>query len=207
VGAKLACTAGAVVFLLSAAFVSAQSGTDGGMKDSPNIRKVSISPNTSTSPDTQSPPDPAGVNDLTITHASGLTRPPTHGITAEVRAILARLSLVQRRKFERASADFPTFCQDWERKLHERELNNLAHINWQKRDGYETATYVAYGKVDACETKESAKGVPIGKLSYQEYNYYLAGKTVEEAKHATPKLVGRTNTLEIFSWDRNRWFY
>ncbi len=204
-GAKLVCAVTGVVFLLSATFVLAQSGTDGGMKDPANIRKVSVSAYTPTQP--KSPPDAAAVSDLTITHASGLTRPPTHGITAEVKAILARLSLVQRRKFERASADFPTFCQDWERRLHERELNNLSHINWQRRDGYETATYVAYGKVDDCETKESARGVPIGKLSYQEYNYYLAGKTVEEAKHAAPKLVGRTNTLEIFSWEKNRWFY
>lgn len=206
-GAKLACTATAVAFVFLASFASAESGNGGGVNGPPEVREVSTSSDTLVSSGTKSPSDPAALNDLTITHASGLTRPPTHGITAEVKAILAQLSIVQRRKFERASADFPAFCQDWERKLHERELNNLDHINWQKRDGYETASYVAYSKVESCDTKESPEGVPIGKISYEEYNYYLAGKTLEEAKHVTPKLVSRTNTLEIFSWDRNRWFY
>ena len=177
------------------------------MTDASNVRKVSISSDASISPGMKSTAYQTTVDSLTITHASGLTRPPMHGITAEAKAILARLSLVQRRKFERASTDFPAFCQDWERRLHEREVNNLAHMNWQKRGGYETASYTGYGKVESCETKESTKGVPIGKISYQEYNYYLAGKTLEEAEHATPKLVGRTNTLEIFSWEKNRWFY
>jgi hypothetical protein len=38
-------------------------------------------------------------------------------------------------------------------------------------------------------------------------SYYLVGKTIEEAKRAKPKLLRLTNTLEIFSWDKNRWFY
>jgi len=202
----------AAVFLLATSFVMARAGTD----DTANVRKVSVTagantprqnfPSTPNSEQDHAAPQ-ANANDLTITHASGLSRPPSHGITADVKAILSRLSLVQRHKFERASADFPAFCQDWERRLHDREVNNLAHINWQKRGGYQTATYVAYGKVQACDTKESSRGVPIGKLSYQEYNYYLTGKTVDEARHTAPKLVGTTNTLEIFSWEKNRWFY
>lgn len=191
----------AAVLLASAAFAPVHSETDAPAGHASGMRKVSLSP------DTKSPPDPVAAGELTITHATGLTRPLTHGITAEVRAILARLSLVQRRKFERASADFPVFCQDWERKLHDREVDNLAHINWQKRGDYHTATYVAYSRIESCETKESDKGVPIGKLSYEEYNYYLVGKTIDEAKHAAPKLVSRTNTLKIFSWEKNRWFY
>ena len=34
---------------------------------------------------------------------------------------------------------------------------------------------------------------------------YLSGRTVEEARHATPKPVGITNTTEIFRWDRTKW--
>jgi len=144
---------------------------------------------------------------VTITHATGLALPRTTGVTAQVREILAKLPIFQRRKFERASAAFPAFCQEWERKLHDREADNLAHINWQVRDGFETATYVGYGRVESCETKESSAGVPIGKLMYEEYRYYITGKTAEEARHAQPKLIGASSTLEIFSWDKNRWFY
>lgn len=133
--------------------------------------------------------------------------PKTESVTAQVRAILSKLPVVQRLKFQRASAAFPTFCQGWERKLHDREVDNLAHLSWQTRGGFETATYVGYGRVESCETKESSVGVPIGKLTYEEYRYYLVGKTVDEAKRAQPKLIGASSTLEIFSWDKNRWFY
>jgi len=201
---NVVCTVvGTAVFLISAAFAPAYSGSaDTAAADASGAQKVS-----SITPEFRAAPDPVQVSDLTITHASGLTRPPSRGITAEMKALLARLSSVQRRKYEKASADFPAFCQEWERRLRDREVNNLEHINWKKRSGYQTATYVAYGKVQACDTKETDRGVPIGKLSYEEYNYYLTGKTVEEAKHSTPKLIGRTNTLEIFSWEKNRWFY
>jgi hypothetical protein len=208
VGAKIIGTAAiAAVSLVFFAFSPAYSGTDGIIGDAPGIQQEPGVRQVSTTVDMKSSPDPVVVSALTITHASGLTRPPRHGITAEVKALLSHLSMVQQRKFERASSDFPAFCQSWERRLHDREVDNISHINWQKRDGYETATYVAYSQVEDCETKETSRGVPIGKLSYEEYNYYLVGKTVDQAKHAAPKLLGRTNTLEIFSWEKNRWFY
>ena len=120
---------------------------------------------------------------------------------------LTRLTSLARSKYEQAAALFPSFCHDWERKLHDRELNNLRNIHWQVRDGYETASYVGYGKVKRCETKESAQGVPIGKLTYEEFNFNLIGKTLDEALHTKPKLLGITTTLEIFSWEKNGWFY
>jgi hypothetical protein len=147
------------------------------------------------------------LDQVTITHATGLMPPKPAGVTAQVSAILSKLPVVQRLKFQRASAAFPTFCQGWERKLHDREVDNLAHVSWQARGGFETATYVGYGRVESCETKESSVGVPIGNLTYEEYRYYLAGKTVGEARRAQPKLIGASSTLEIFSWDKNRWFY
>jgi hypothetical protein len=197
----------AAVLLISVGLTSVHAGTDGIIGGPPALQQGAGVQQVSTTVDMKSSPDPVAVSALTITHASGLNRPPSHGITSEVKALLAHLSLVQRRKFERASSDFPAFCQSWERRLHDREVDNISHANWQKRGGYETATYVAYSEVENCETKETSRGVPIGKLSYEEYNYYLVGKTVDEAKHAQPKLVGRTSTLEIFSWEKNRWFY
>ena len=61
--------------------------------------------------------------------------------------------------------------------------------------------------VESCQTKESVEGIPIGKITYDELSYYLAGKTVEEARRSSPKLVHQVHTLEIFSWDKNKWFY
>jgi hypothetical protein len=150
---------------------------------------------------------PPSVDQVTITHATGLMPPKTEGVTAQVRVILSKLPLVQRLKFQRALAAFPSFCQGWERKLHDREVDNLTHLDWQARNGFATATYVGYGRVESCETKESNAGVPIGKLTYEEYRYYLVGKTVREAKRAQAKLIGASSTLEIFSWDKDRWFY
>jgi hypothetical protein len=84
----------------------------------------------------------------TVRHAA-----PAHiagaeaAVKAEVRALTPR-TLRERRAFERASSTFPAFCRDWERKLHDREVNNLANIAWSERGGYETATFVGYGPIE-----------------------------------------------------------
>lgn len=119
---------------------------------------------------------------------------------------LARLTSAQRRKWDQAQAALPAFCRDWDRMLHEREMNNLSHLEWHQQQGFQTATYTGYGKVQGCEAKESEEGVPLCKVTYQEMSYYLAGKSVDEAR-AHPKLLGTTNTLEIFSFEKDRWFY
>ena len=122
-------------------------------------------------------------------------------------AFPASLTTLARHEFETAFRKLPSFCHDWQTKLHEREINNLANLAWEERSGYQTATYVGYGKVDGCLCKESAQGVPIGKVTYDEYQYYLVGKTLNDAKAATPKLTGTTHTMEIFSWDKEQWYY
>lgn len=131
------------------------------------------------------------------------------GLKADIKAtagVLARLSADQRLRWDHAVAALPGFCHDWEQLLHNRELESLAHLDWKSRDGYETATYTGYSKVQACEAKESAQGIPIGKVVYDEKSYYLVGKTIDEAK-SKPKVLGTTSTLEIFSWEKDRWFY
>ena len=117
------------------------------------------------------------------------------------------LTPAQRRSFQRASSAFSSFCHDWERLLHEREVNNLEHLSWRRDGGLETATYTGYGKVESCECKASKEGLPIGKIRYEEIDYSIAGKTVGEARHAVPKLIHEISTLEIFSWDKGKWFY
>jgi hypothetical protein len=110
-------------------------------------------------------------------------------------------------RYNQAAAKFVDFCHDWQRMLHDRESNNLSHLTWQTRGGVQTTTYTGYGQVEGCETKESAEGVPIGKISYPEMIYNLTGKTPDEARHAPPKIVHQTHTLEIFSWEKDKWFY
>lgn len=117
------------------------------------------------------------------------------------------LSPAQRRTFQRAASEFGVFCHDWERLLHEREVNNLEHLSWRKDGDLETAIYTGYGKLESCECKASKEGLPIGKIRYQEINYSIAGKTINLARHAAPKLTHEINTLEIFSWDKGKWFY
>jgi hypothetical protein len=147
---------------------------------------------------------------VSILTQSGESKPAPKNpdpLTAAMAALPATLSTLARHEFETAFRKLPSFCQDWQSKLHEREINNLAHLAWQEKNGYETATYVGYGKVNGCLCKESAEGVPIGKVTYDEYQYYLVGKSLNEAKVAKPKLTGTTRTLEIFSWDKEQWFY
>lgn len=131
-------------------------------------------------------------------------------LRAELRDVARKLNpvtLIALRRYEKASASFPAFCHDWEQKLRERESNNLEHLEWKLRDGYETATYVGYGNIKSCDCKMSKEGLPIGKLTYDEMTYYLVGKTIDEARHAKPKPVSDTPTLEIFSWEKSKWFY
>jgi hypothetical protein len=117
------------------------------------------------------------------------------------------LSPAQRRAYQRAASAFTAFCSHWESLLHEREANNLEHLSWQQNGGLEIATYTGYGKLETCECHASKEGLPIGKIRYEEMLYSIAGKTINEARRAEPKLMHEISTLEIFSWDKGRWFY
>jgi hypothetical protein len=127
-------------------------------------------------------------------------------VNAEMRKFIFR-SPAERVRYEKAAARFPDFCHDWQRMLRDRENNNLEHLTWQTLDGARTSTYTGYGQVEKCETKESVEGVPIGKISYLETVYFLSGKSTDEARHAPPKVIHQTHTLEIFSWEKDKWFY
>lgn len=131
-------------------------------------------------------------------------------VRQKVKAALHKINpmrVLRDKEFKKASALFPTFCKDWEHKLHEREVNNEQHISWQEKDGYETGTYVGYGPVNYCEAHQSTDGFSIGKLKYDEMKYYLVGKTKEEAEHAKPQVQDTTATTELFRWDKGKWFY
>jgi hypothetical protein len=127
-------------------------------------------------------------------------------VAAEVKRFIFH-SPEEERRYDAAAAKFPGFCNEWARMLRDRESNNLDHLVWVTHDGVESSTYTGYGQIDSCETKESVEGVPIGKLSYMEMIYDLEGKTPEQARQTPPKVIHQVHTLEIFSWDNNKWFY
>jgi len=111
------------------------------------------------------------------------------------------------RNFERARSAFPGFCSEWERKLRERERKNLNGIQWKEQNGWKVGEFLGYSKIQTCTCKQSSRGQPLGILTYGEMNYYLTGKTIDEAKRATPKGTLATETTEIFRWGRNKWEY
>jgi hypothetical protein len=110
-------------------------------------------------------------------------------------------------EYRKASALFPDFCKHWEQDLHERETNNLTKLEFVPKEDFQTATYTGYGKITACESHQSKDGYSIGKLTYEEYTYYLTGKSEDEARHAVPKTINDLRTTEIFRWDKGKWFY
>jgi hypothetical protein len=167
-----------------------------------------------TTPDAPANPAPAPLA-LTVpaipsaAEKPGVTTIPI-GADAVVKAEMKKFTFHspdEERRYNLAAGKFPGFCHDWERMLRDRETNSLAHLNWVTHGGVESTTYTGYGQIDSCETKESVEGVPIGKLSYMEMIYDLEGKTPEQARLAPPKILHQTHTLEIFSWDKNKWFY
>jgi uncharacterized protein YeaO (DUF488 family) len=136
---------------------------------------------------------------------------PSPGVLKRsVTAMISKVTperLLRDKQFKRAAAEFPEFCHEWEKNLRDREQNNLAHLIFQLKGGWETASYTGYGKVESCEAHESKEGFAIGRLTYEEFIYYVTGKTEDEARKASPKTVSDTHTTEIFRWDKNKWFY
>jgi hypothetical protein len=160
-----------------------------------------------------SPSAPDGVREASAGAAAGAApaiKPVLKGLGAGGMSAAAQklnpLMMRALKQFEAAKASFTGFCEDWHRKLAEREVNNLAHIAWRLQNGVETGSYVSYGPIESCTCKQANNGVPIGELTYKEMDYTLSGKTVEEAKHAKPS-VTVVPTREIFSWDKGKWFY
>ena len=111
------------------------------------------------------------------------------------------------KEFQVASASFPDFCRDWGHKLSVREHDNVEHIKWEMRDGVETGSYVGYGSIDSCTCKEATNGVAVGILTYKEFDYTLTGKSLEEARRATPHAATIVPTREIFAYEKGKWFW
>jgi hypothetical protein len=111
----------------------------------------------------------------------------------------------RQRQYEVAAARFPAFCQKWGHLLQQRHVNDASHIKWKLKNGWETGTYTGYSNIKTCTCKES-EGFAIGKLTYDENTYYVAGKTKDDAMHAKPQLTTITTTTELFRWEHGKWF-
>ena len=162
----------------------------------------------------QAPDDAASTSSIpaasTALTATAVSPEPKKTLGQKVKALVSKLTpdrIKRDIEFRKASALFPDFCKHWEQDLHDRETNNLSNLKFNEKDGYETATYTAYGKIAACESHQSKDGYSIGKITYEEFQYYIAGLSQAEARHAVPKIVSDTHTTEIFRWDNGKWFY
>ncbi len=161
-------------------------------------------PNEATSTTSASPPDSTALTAAAISPANKKT------LGQKVKALVADLTpdrIKRDIEFRKASALFPDFCKHWEQDLHDRETNNLSNLKFVPKEGYETATYTGYGKIAACESHQSKDGYSIGKITYEEFEYYIAGKSQDEARRSERKTVSDTHTTEIFRWDNGKWFY
>jgi hypothetical protein len=164
----------------------------------------------SQAPDDTASTSSAAEPDSTALTATAVSPGAKKTLGQKVKALVSKLTPERIKRdieFRKASALFPDFCKHWEQDLHEREVNNLSKLQFVPKEGYETATYTAYGKVAACESHQSKDGYSIGKISYEEFTYYIAGRSQDEARHAAPRTVSDTHTTEIFRWDNGKWFY
>ena len=152
----------------------------------------------------------ASAPDSTALTATAVSPAAKKTLGQKVKALVSKLTPERIKRdieFRKASALFPDFCKHWEQDLHEREVLNRSKLKFVEKDGYQTATYTAYGKIAACESHQSKDGYSIGKITYEEFEYYIAGRSQDEARHAAPRTVSDTHTTEIFRWDNGKWFY
>ncbi len=187
--ARIALSVAAAGFLLSA-FAAPGYCQDGESNppSAPAIQKASLGPDSAS-------------------ETSSSAKPTT--LSEKIKNIVGKIPgrLEMDRQFKIASALFPSFCDHWQQNLRDRENNNRNHLSFVEKDGYATATYTGYGKIEECESHQSKTGFSIGRITYEEFEYYIVGKTQDDAEHAVPKPVSDTHTTELFRWDNNKWFY
>ncbi len=100
---------------------------------------------------------------------------------------------------------FPAFCNSWMEKLRDREVNNLAHIQWQEGAEGVEGTYVGYSVDYTCTV--SPDGPPVGKVGYHEIRYQKRGRTIAEAEQSSPLPVETCYTRELFGFIEGKWQY
>ena len=105
---------------------------------------------------------------------------------------------------------FKAFCKTWLGKLRKRERANLANAKTHKASGQVVLSYIGYGaRPTECKARSTrAAGARfIGKLKYDEYRYERRGRSRRAALASDPVVLSRTEVLEIFRHDGERWRY
>ena len=172
--------------------------------DAPGVKATPITTATSPVPGDDRPAAPGAETPTSRSFA------PKKTLRQRARSLVAKIAperLSRDLEFKKASAQFPDFCRHWEQNLRERERNNLSKLVFALKDGFQTATYIGYGDLKTCEAYQSKEGFSIGKITYEEFTYFLEGKTPEEAVQGEKKPISNTHTTEIFRWESNKWFY
>ena len=108
-----------------------------------------------------------------------------------------------------ASAEsFDSFCAQWMGKLEQREKQNLAKVQYSRGSGGMEGKYVGYERVPVrCQTRAKPGKPGVGTLVYHELQYKKSGPTVEQAKSSAPQVVEKTEIMEIFRFDGEKWKY
>ena len=196
------------IAILAAALTFAAMATVAGAQDQGAASTTISKP--SSAPDAAGADQPPAQAPSAADHAAATKTLQDPNLRQKVKDVLTKLTperMRMNKEYQQAAAAFPSFCKDWERKLHDREANNINHLIWKMENGLDTALYTGYGPVKSCETHQSDQGFSIGKLSYEEFHYLMKGKTEDEAKHTQATPVDDTHTTEIFRWDKGKWFY
>jgi hypothetical protein len=108
-----------------------------------------------------------------------------------------------------ASAEsFDSFCAQWMGKLEQREKQNLAKVHYARGAGGVEGKYTGYERVPVrCQTRAKPGKPGVGTLVYHELKYKKSGATVEQAKSSAPQVVEKTEVMEIFRFDGQKWKY
>ncbi len=109
-----------------------------------------------------------------------------------------------------AEISFRNFCNEWMKKLNEREVRNHSLAQPTSKEEKLTLRYTGYGKSPSkCEVR--ATGVPsqpfVGRLMYDEIEYEKAAATSSELAMQSPAIYTRTEVMEIFRYDGKKWVY
>lgn len=109
-----------------------------------------------------------------------------------------------------AEVSFRNFCNEWMKKLSDREVRNHSLAQPTSKEERLTLRYTGYGKAPRkCEVR--ATGVPgqpfVGHLVYDELEYQKAAATPSELAMQSPAVYARTEVMEIFRYDGKKWVY
>ena len=103
---------------------------------------------------------------------------------------------------------FDSFCAEWMNKLAAREQANLKKMEYSPRGGSVVGSYTGYEKVPIrCQSRAKPGSPGVGTLVYNEVRYQKVGDTKEAAKSSTPQVVEKTEVMEIFRYDGQKWKY